>query len=190
VPKVLFYEILDDKEFLCLTKLVGETLDKLSDKSSGGKIVQHYARALKLLHSLPIDELALKLSLEARLENAQYNLLNQVIDYEQLDPVNRNVPPNLLYQKLVELVPKNLDLVFTHGDYCLDNLIYDAHQLSGFIDLGNGGVADRYQDIALAIRSIRHDLGDQFVSVFLKEYGLEDLDQQKVEFFQLLDEFF
>ena len=40
-----------------------------------------------------------------------------------------------------------LDHVVMHGDYCLPNLILSDARLSGFIDLGNGGVGDRHCDL-------------------------------------------
>ncbi len=38
-----------------------------------------------------------------------------------------------------------------HGDYCLPNIILDNWKLSGFIDLGNGGIGDRHIDILWGI---------------------------------------
>ena len=37
--------------------------------------------------------------------------------------------------------------------------------------MGRAGIADRYKDIALAVRSIRHNCGGAFVQPFLDEYG-------------------
>lgn len=67
----------------------------------------------------------------------------------------------------------------------------DDRGVTGFIDWGYAGVADRYQDLALAVRSITWNLGAEWVPSFLDAYRLPDgLDAAKIEFFHLLDEFF
>ncbi|SDP06533.1 Phosphotransferase enzyme family protein [Paenibacillus sp. yr247] len=86
--------------------------------------------------------------------------------------------------------PITEDLVFTHGDYCLPNIIINNGKVHGFIDWGRAGVADRYQDLALAIRSIKYNFGNEYIYAFLDNYGLTELDESKVIYYQLMDEFF
>ena len=44
-----------------------------------------------------------------------------------------------------------------HGDYCLPNIILKEHTVSGYIDVALAGVGDRYQDLALAVRSLAYN---------------------------------
>lgn len=51
------------------------------------------------------------------------------------------------------------------GDTCPPNLIADEHGFTGFVGCGRLAIADRYQDLALAGRSIDRDFGGEWVEV-------------------------
>ena len=98
-----------------------------------------------------------------------------------------------IYDELVATKPLEEDLVFTHGDYCLPNVIVSDSGISGFVDWGRAGVADRYQDLALAARSLKHNAGPrggEMAALFFHEYGVEDVDVAKVRYYILLDELY
>jgi kanamycin kinase/aminoglycoside 3'-phosphotransferase-3 len=71
--------------------------------------------------------------------------------------------------------------------------------VSGFLDLGNGGTADRWQDIALCVRSLRYnyvgyagyDESDylKYKELLFRELGIEP-DEEKIRYYALLDELF
>lgn len=189
VPTVKFYHRLDKYEFLCMTEIQGQPLENFFGKIDAKEVIRRYANSLKLLHSLKIDQFSFQ-NLDNRLEKAKYNLDHGLIVISELQPENKSFEPKKLFENLLKIKPIDYDLVFTHGDYCFDNLIYNDTELSGFIDIGNGGVADRYQDIALAIRNIQDEFNDELVNLFCKEYGINEIDKKKVAFYTLLDEFF
>lgn len=73
----------------------------------------------------------------------------------------------------------------------MPNILMDEDsQITGFIDWGGAGVADVYQDIALAIHSVKRNFGSSWTELFLAEYGFHNVDWENVEWYQLLDEFF
>ena len=94
-----------------------------------------------------------------------------------------------LFAELLKAVPDDEDLVFTHGDYCLPNILLEDWRLSGFVDWGQAGVADRYQDIALMARSVESNFGSELVNVLFEMCGIEP-DHARIRFYTLLDELF
>ncbi len=69
--------------------------------------------------------------------------------------------------------------------------------ISGFIDMGNCGIADKWEDIAMLYRSLRHNFDGTYGKVypgldpdsFFEELGIEP-DREKIDYYILLDELF
>ena len=85
---------------------------------------------------------------------------------------------------------------FTHGDCCLPNLFTDGKKITGFLDLGACGIADPYQDIALAYRSLRDNLCGKYGGIPQPGADPERLfqkldivpDRKRLRYYLLLDE--
>lgn len=68
--------------------------------------------------------------------------------------------------------------VLLHGDYCLPNIILNKWKLSGFIDVGNGGVGDRHIDIFWGVWTLWFNLKtNQYCERFLDAYGRDKADE-------------
>lgn len=68
--------------------------------------------------------------------------------------------------------------VLLHGDYCLPNIVLSNWELSGFIDVGNGGVGDRHIDIFWGVWSLWFNLKtDKYRERFLDAYGRDKADE-------------
>ena len=64
-----------------------------------------------------------------------------------------------------------------HGDYCLPNIMVKDGRLSGFIDLGNGGVGDRHVDLFWGAWTLGFNLHtDIYRDRFLDAYGRECIE--------------
>lgn len=68
--------------------------------------------------------------------------------------------------------------VLLHGDYCLPNVILKDWALSGFIDVGCGGVGDRHIDLFWGVWSLEFNLKtSRYRERFLDAYGRDLADE-------------
>lgn len=66
-----------------------------------------------------------------------------------------------------------------HGDYCLPNIILNDWKLSGYIDLGSGGIGDRHIDVLWGIWTLNYNLGTtKYTDRFLDAYGRDRIDPE------------
>jgi kanamycin kinase len=66
--------------------------------------------------------------------------------------------------------PGDEDLVVCHGDYCLPNVLIEDWRVSGFVDLGELGAADRWADLTMGAWSVTRNLGPGWEELFLEAY--------------------
>lgn len=68
--------------------------------------------------------------------------------------------------------------VLLHGDYCLPNIILNNWKLSGFIDVGRGGVGDRHIDLFWGAWTLWFNLKtNKYRERFLDAYGRDKADE-------------
>lgn len=187
-PEVVGYHKDHSKEYLLITEVPGfMAMETGWDKK---KVVRGLADGLRRIHSLPIDSCPFVYPTGELIRLAGERIRAGLVDEDDFDECRKGKRASELYEELVRTQPAHDDMVFTHGDYCLPNVILSDSGVSGFIDWGRGGVADRYRDLGIAARSITYNLGEEYIPYFFEFYGLKRVDWQKVEFFQLMDEFF
>lgn len=189
VPRVVAFAEAEGREFLLVTEIPGT--DASSIQMPPERLVVLLAEGLRQVHSVPIEACPFDLRLDVKIEQARYNVVHGLVDEGDLDESRQGLSAERLMEQLTARRPVSEDLLFTHGDYCLPNIIISGDRISGFIDLGRAGIADRYQDLALAARSIEYNLGTpRYLELFFRTYGITEPDWEKIEYYQMLDEFF
>lgn len=191
VPQPLYYAIDNGTQFMLMGEIRGlPSFDDQFRLHHPRQVIHGLAEGLRRLHSLDITRCPFDSRLDVLIPAAQANVAAGRIDPAHVDPVYQGRSADDMLDEILTTRPQGEDLVFAHGDYCMPNVMFDADSatLTGFIDLGTAGVADRYLDLALAARSITFNWGAEWVAPFFDAYGIAAPDARKIAFFKLLDE--
>jgi aminoglycoside phosphotransferase len=150
-----------------------------------------FADLLRAVHSLPAADCPFDRSLGLTIPAAEAAVGAGHVDLDDLDPGRQGWTAERLLARLHTTRPATEELVVCHGDPTLANVFCDDHgHLTGVIDVGRLGVADRYLDLAIASRSLTSRWHQAYGSRLLRRYGLDRVDLGKIQFYRLLDEFF
>lgn len=189
VPEVLLFARDETNEYLLLSAVSGIDAGDDSLKLNISATIKELVGGLKMIHQLPIENCPFDERINRKIEAARTRMIKGLVEEDDFDKERRGRTAQDLFEELLATVPKEEDIVFTHGDYCLPNIILDNGKLSGFVDWATAGIADKYQDIALLTRSIQFNFGDNWEETAFEIYGIEP-DWKKIRFYRLLDEFF
>ena len=200
-PKVIEREVVDGVDFLLMEKCSGAMLCDSKYLHEPRKIVEIAREVLHQLWQLDVTICPVIMTLANKLKLAEHNVTHNLVDLNNVDPSTfgangRFANPEVLLRWLIDNQP-NEELAVTHGDFGLPNVFFDG-KCAKIIDVGRGGVADKYQDIALFYRSLRDNLLGRYGGV-----NLGNLDEKmffstleitpnwdKIDYYMLLDELF
>lgn len=203
VPEILWAEESEGLQYLLMTRLPGEMACSPSYMEEPQRLTKLLAEALHQLWQVDITDCPSCCDLSYKLRLARRNVEAGMADTEDAEPetyAEGGFPsPQALLVWLENNRPEEHP-VFSHGDLCLPNVFLQNGKVSGFLDLGNAGVSDPYQDIALCCRSLRHNFSGKYApagisyppydsQMLFSELGiLPDMD--KIRYYALLDELF
>jgi kanamycin kinase len=186
VPRVISTGVDEDVAWLCTRAVRGRDATDPSLMGDSNTLVRILARGLRLFHSAPVERCPFDFRLPQALSHARAR-----VEAGKIDPV-RDFHREFSHLSAREAVfileqtqPSSEELVVCHGDYCLPNILIESGIPTGFVDLGELGVADRWWDLAVATWSVTWNLGPGYEDLFLEEYGVQR-DPAREEFFRLL----
>ncbi len=191
VPRIIEWISENDTDFLLISDIGGKMLCDDFYLKNPALAVSLLAEGINILRSFDIKDCPIRNDLSKKLKDAADNIRLNRIDRNDWEPGSEQFSsPQDLLDYLIINQPKDEELVFTHGDYCLPNIFADKDWLTGFIDTGRAGVADLWQDVALCIRSLRYNYKtNQYDDLLLKLIGIP-LNEEKLNYYILLDELF
>jgi aminoglycoside phosphotransferase len=196
-PRVVDWQVRAGAWTLVTSALPGVAASALPAADAQGAIRQ-LALFLVFLHSLPFRECPFDRRLEVTAAAAAANVAAGAVDETDFDAAWPSRSATELLGRLMAgktraeaLEPG--DLAVCHGDFCLPNVLLDPNSLTvtGIVDVGHLGVADRHLDIALLARSaaspVNPGYGMNLATWVIAESGA---DPWRIEYYRLLDEFF
>lgn len=177
----------DERDWLLMTALPGRDLALLTGHPA--ELCQVLAKGLRQIHAIdpaicPFDQ-----RLEVKLATGAAYTAAGLVDETDFGEAHDGWTAGAVLEWLQLNRPATEDLVVCHGDATLPNVLSDDHGFVGVVDCGRLGVADRWQDLTLACRSIIYNCGEAYVPAFLAAYGAA-WDEQRYRFYNGLDELF
>ncbi len=200
-PEVICHIKENGTDYLLMSKIEGKMSCDKEYMRNPKKLMDILAESMKMLWSVDISDCPVNMNLDAKLKMAEYNVKNNLVDVENTQPGTFGANGFENPEKLLEWLKNNRpdeDVVLSHGDFCLPNILIENGTLSGFIDIGRMGISDRWNDIAICYRSLNDNyIGkystekyDNFNADYLFEaLGIEK-NEEKLRYYILMDELF
>lgn len=186
-PRVIDTAETEGQVFLLMTAVPGEDLTHGIDEPEA--LCRVYAQGLKRLHALDPSACPFDHGLDARLAQAEARMAAGLVDESDFDTAHEGWSARQVFDWLVANRPGPGERLVTHGDASAPNIMMLDGRFSGMVDCGRLGVADLWQDLALACRSIAYNVGERHVAGFLAAYGAS-WDEAKYRYYCALDEMF
>lgn len=198
VPQVAAHEVRNGQDWLLMTRIQGKELCKPDIMNQPVLLLDCMAEALHALWSIPAADCPFERTVADNLSHAEAAILAGRFDPSDCEPETFGPggfenPEELLDWLKSHLPPQ--DRVVTHGDFCLPNLFTDGKRFTGFIDVGKVGAGDRWMDLALGWRSLKHNSDGHYGKIYPHIHP-DDLfraagvpkDEEKLRYYILLDE--
>lgn len=172
-------------DWLLLEALPGRDATAPALKARPEWLVPLLARGLRRFHDAPVEQCPFRLTVGDALATVRARIANGQAEHADLHREFRHLSLDEALATLEQLAPEDEDLVVCHGDYCFPNVLVEGEAVSGFLDLGELAVADRWWDVAVGSWSTTRNIGPGWETLFLDAYGLEP-DPVRMTFYRLL----
>lgn len=200
-PKVICYEKDSAHQYLLMSKVPGKMSCDEYFLEHPQELLALLAKALKMLWSVDISDCPRNRDIDAELQEAKYRIENNLVDLDNVEPTTFGEGGFKNPQALLEWLEENrpdYEPVLSHGDFCLPNIFIEDGKISGFIDLGDTGIGDKWRDIALCYRSLQHNFDGSFGGKVYPDFNPDMLfdalgiepNREKLRYYILLDELF
>ncbi len=201
VPKVIYYAEEGGKSYLLMSRVSGLMGCERYYLERPDELKALIANTLKALWSIDISECPTSQSLDDDLRRAEDNVRCGMVNFEDVDKWLLADGGFTSFESLLKWLNRarpDIDPVLSHGDLSLPNMFFADSRLTGLIDLGDTGAGDRFRDVAIGLRSFKHNLEGRHGIKTFPDYDVCALfdeleivpDADKIKYWLLLDELF
>ena len=188
VPRLIEYGSDGDYDWLLTEGLPG--VDATQIKDDPRALVTALGEGMRAFHeAVPVRECPFDFTIPTALDHVRGRLAAGLIDpARDFHPEHAGLSAEAAVGILVSTAPSLADEVVCHGDFCLPNVLLEdgaKYTVTGFLDLGALGVADRWADLAACAWSCDLNLGPGYAEFMFDAYG-ETLDEDRLAWYRLL----
>ncbi|MBP3376714.1 MAG: aminoglycoside 3'-phosphotransferase [Clostridia bacterium] len=181
-PRVIEYVSRGERDLMLTERVRGEDCTHREYFDDSKRLCDLIATSLRKLHEIDASDCPVKDRMGEYISLVEENFRTGNYD-------SSHFPDSFGYRSADEAIgvfesgKKELkNEVLIHGDYCLPNIMLDGWRLSGYIDLGNGGIGDRHVDLFWGAWTLGFNLGtDEYRDRFFDAYGRDKIDGEKLK---------
>ncbi len=187
VPEVVDAGSDADVCWLLTDALGGTDATKHAWTADPRRLVPALARGLAAFHAAaPVNACPFDFTLPIAMEHVRRRIADGVAQSTDLHPEHRHLTLAQAFASLERLAPPHEDPVVCHGDYCFPNVLLDDDGgITGYVDVGELAVADRWYDIAVGAWSVTWNVGPGWEDLFYESYGVQP-EPDRITFSRLL----
>ena len=172
--------ISDSCDWLLTSRINGEDATHKAFLDNPEKLCDFLAKTLRELHETDFSDCPVQNKNQSYAALAEKNYMENICDLSLTEELYKFKSAKHAYEVFADGKPELKSEVLLHGDYCLPNVMLNSDfTLSGFIDVGNGGVGDRHIDIFWGRWTLLFNLGtDRYAERFFDAYGRDKINKE------------
>jgi kanamycin kinase len=186
VPRVVVLEQLGGSTILVTEALPGRDATDPVWRDDLPGLVRALGRGLRDFHEAVGEEWCpFRFDTERALDHVRRRVDTDDVAAGGFHEEHAHLTPAAALAELEATRPVDEELVVCHGDYCPPNVLLEDGRVTGFVDLGELGAADRWWDVAVGGWSVGWNFGEELEPTFYESYGV-DPDPARIRFYRLL----
>ena len=199
-PEIIEAAYEDGNRFLLMTKIPGIYLCDARILDDQELLAEIVAQGLQRMWEIDVTDCPTDRTLNTKFHEIEAGLRSGTVTFDTAHQDGTYGPggfssPAMLFDWLEKNRPPE-EPVFSHGDYCMPNIFCDGRKMTGIIDIGYSGVADKWVDIEKGLWSMWANTTGQFGGK-KREFDRQKLfnalkiepDDDRLNYYCLLSEF-